>query len=250
MSNYRLAAVQQFEVATRYPLDERVSVTIEGRAHRVAFVDVRETRVEVWLPRVTKTGADFANGRGMWLTGWPSVEEWLGQAGRRLRSTLIPLMTNPTTARKTTDDIAADLAERANHRMSPEVGIVGPHARPAISVLREADEDLQNLATVAECRARLRGTLRTREQVMILDADYYALPVEEARRLGHAAMAALGTVDETAFYTDSRGKPMRVGPYVSDAVSYVLRGVQHTTADRSLVADFAMLFNVAARIAP
>jgi hypothetical protein len=153
-------------------------------------------------------------------------------------------MTTDTAPRtRTTDEIAAELGEHAQRRMG--LGSVDPtYGRPAVAILREADEDRTHLGTVAEARRRVRSSLRLHRRDFV-DTN---LAEEQARRYGYAAMATLGSVDETTAWRTSNGERQKVGPYVSDAVHYVLRGVEVTPADRDLVSCWAALFNVSSRI--
>ncbi len=77
-------------------------------------------------------------------------------------------MTNTATTRRTPADIASDMAHDADRRIGPDGPLrdplVHPHGRGALSVLREFDQDGQNLATVAQCRQRVRMALSFRNR--------------------------------------------------------------------------------------
>ena len=146
-------------------------------------------------------------------------------------------MTNTShPAPRTTDEIAADLAARSRRR-AVGLTVQDPHA---VSILREADRDRDNFGVVARTREDVRRAQRFHEREDVETK----LTVREARRLGWLAMAALGH-DETYVWSCGTRK---VGPYVDDAVQYVLTDVEHTGADRHLVFRFAALANVVTRL--
>jgi len=70
-----------------------------------------------------------------------------------------------------------------------------------------------------------------------------------AFKLACAAMIALGEKDELNPHKNSRNEWVTVGPYVSNAVAYVIkRDLPNATAeDRELVLRHALLINVASR---
>jgi hypothetical protein len=106
------------------------------------------------------------------------------------------------------------------------------------TVEREMRDHSKEMETVARCREDVR-----------LASGYQGLTLEKGEhfRLACLAMAALGQKDEKNPYRISTGEWYKVGPYVSQAVAYVLQDVAHTSADRDLVLRHALLINVARR---
>lgn len=160
-----------------------------------------------------------------------------------------------TAARRTPADIAADMATASARRMGTNgipAAIAHPHAQGALSTLREFDADGNNLGTVAQRRSYVRDALRRHAAADV------KLTRDECKRLGYLAMARLDTIDEHTTMRHYDGTPFTVGPYVNHAVDFVLTGapyggrnvkpVEHTTTDRDLILQYAMLFNVASRI--
>lgn len=108
------------------------------------------------------------------------------------------------------------------------------------SMSREVAEDETNLAVIARARQDLRVTKRWTAERKLADGEHF--------RYACMAMAALGQRDEINPHKNSRDEWVTVGPYVSQAVTYVLHGVEHTEADRELVSQYAQLINVARRL--
>lgn len=106
------------------------------------------------------------------------------------------------------------------------------------TVEREMQDHANEMEYIARCREDVRYCAR-----------YQGLTLEsgEHLRLACLAMAALGRPDEKKPYRTSTGEWFKVGPYVSQAVIYVLQDVEHSEADRDLVLRHALLINVARR---
>lgn len=92
--------------------------------------------------------------------------------------------------------------------------------------------------------ANIRHDIRTAEQY----AESLTLATGEHKRYAYLAMAALGQRHDEDPSAYLGGSVRLVGPYITDAVQYVLRGVQHSEADRRLVFSHAALINVVARV--
>lgn len=108
------------------------------------------------------------------------------------------------------------------------------------SMTREVEQDETSMAVIARARQDLRITQRWVSERKLADGEHF--------RYACLAMAALGQPDEINPHRNSRDERVTVGPYVSQAVTYVLHGVEHTEADRELVNRYAQLINVARRV--
>jgi len=100
--------------------------------------------------------------------------------------------------------------------------------------------------------AEMDSIVRTRQDLRLAkkhSANRATITNEQAFKLACAAMAALGEKDELNPHKNSRQEWVKVGPYVSDAVRYVIKRdlPSASTEDRDLVLRHAMLINVAAR---
>jgi len=104
----------------------------------------------------------------------------------------------------------------------------------------ELAQDETTMAVIARSRRDLRGTLTWTADCQLAEGEHF--------RLGALAMATLGQPDEINPHRNSRGERVAVGPYVSQAVTYVLHGVEHNEYDRQLILSYAMLINVARRL--
>jgi hypothetical protein len=106
------------------------------------------------------------------------------------------------------------------------------------TVQREMKNHANEMEYVARCREDVRCA-----------SKYEGLTLEKGEhfRLACLAMAALGQKDEKKPYRVSSGEWFKVGPYVSNAVTYVLQDVAHSSSDRDLVLRHALLINVAHR---
>lgn len=104
---------------------------------------------------------------------------------------------------------------------------------------RELEEQPINMQTIARVRQDVRTTLKWESERKLVDGEHF--------RFGALAMAALGQPDEINPHKNSRNQWVTVGPYVSQAVNYVLQDVDHTETDRQLVLQYARLINVARR---
>jgi len=105
---------------------------------------------------------------------------------------------------------------------------------------RELAQDETTMAIIARSRRDLRGTLTWTADCKLAKGEHF--------RLAALAMATLGQPDEVNPHRNSRGERVTVGPYVSQAVAYVLHGIEHDERDRQLILSYAMLINVARRI--
>lgn len=108
------------------------------------------------------------------------------------------------------------------------------------SMTREIAEDETTLAVIARARQDLRVTKRWTSERKLADGEHF--------RYACLAMAALGQPDEINPHFNSQQERVKVGPYVSQAVTYVLHGVEHSESDRELVNRYAQLINVARRM--
>lgn len=116
-------------------------------------------------------------------------------------------------------------------------------ATPAIRhfVATELESHSAEVNTIVRVRQDLRLTKKY--------ADDTTITGEQALKLACAAMIALGEKDELNPHKNSRNEWVAVGPYVSNAVAYVIkRDLPNATAeDRELVLRHALLINVASR---
>jgi hypothetical protein len=103
----------------------------------------------------------------------------------------------------------------------------------------EIADHTRSMETIARVRSSIRLVERWTSEKKLADGEHF--------RLACKAMAALGQPDEINPHRNSDGERVKVGPYVSQAVTYVLHGVDCTSSDRELVQQHAMLINVAAR---
>jgi hypothetical protein len=108
-------------------------------------------------------------------------------------------------------------------------------------VATELEDHGADVNTIVKVRQDLRLTKRYASNTTITS--------EQALKLACAAMIALGEKDELNPHKKTRDEWVTVGPYVSNAVAYVIKRdlPNATSEDRELVLRHALLINVASR---